>query len=158
MRDAERYGLEKTEPKVNFPAVMARIQEIITAIEPNDSVERYTGLGVDVVKGYARFVDPWTVDIALNDGGTQRLTARSIVIAAGAAPTVPPLPGLDEVGYVTSDTLWQRFADRDESPARLLVLGGGPIGCELAQSFSRLGTVVTLLEKRARLLVSEDPE
>ncbi len=158
MRDAERYGLEKTEPKVNFPAVMARIQEIITAIEPNDSVERYTGLGVDVVKGYARFVDPWTVDIALNDGGTQRLTARSIVIAAGAAPTVPPLPGLDEVGYVTSDTLWQRFADRDESPARLLVLGGGPIGCELAQSFSRLGTAVTLVEMGARLLASEDPE
>src|SRR5690625_6557737 len=110
---------------------MARIQDSITAIEPNASVERYTGLGVDVVKGYARFVDPWTVDIALNDAGTQRLTSRSIVIAAGAAPTVPPLPGLDEVGFVTSDTLWQRFADRDESPARLLALWTWPVCCEL---------------------------
>src|SRR5690625_7459108 len=104
---------------------MARIQDSITAIEPNASVERYTGLGVDVVKGYARIVDPWTVDIALNDGGTQRLTARSIVIAAGTAPTMPPLPGMDEVGYVTTDTLWQSFAGRYAAASRLLVLAVG---------------------------------
>lgn len=158
MRDGERYGLEKAEPKVNFRSVMARIQAIIKAIEPNDSVERYTRLGVDVVKGYARIVDPWTVEIALNGGGTQRLSARSIVIAAGAAPVIPPLPGLDEIGCVTSDTLWQQFAERDAPPARLLVLGGGPIGCELAQSFARLGSQVALVEMGPRLLSSEDPE
>lgn len=158
VRDGERYGLEGTEPRINFRALMARIQAIIKTIEPHDSVERYTKLGVDVVQGYARLVDPWTVEIALNDGGTQRLSARSIVIAAGAAPVVPPLPGLDEAGYVTSDTLWQQFAERDAPPARLLVLGGGPIGCELAQSFSRLGSQVTLVEMGPRLLASEDPE
>ena len=163
MRDGERYGLGTAEPNVNFREVMARIQAIVKAIEPHDSVERYTNLGVDVVEGYARLVDPWTVEIALNDagnndGGTQRLSARSIVIAAGAAPVVPPLPGLDETGYVTSDTLWQQFAERDAAPARLLILGGGPIGCELAQSFSRLGSQVTLVEMGSRLLASEDPE
>src|SRR5690625_7707336 len=127
---------------------MARIQDSITAIEPNASVERYTGLGVDVVKGYARFVDPWTVDIALNDGGTQRLTARSIVIAAGAAPTVPPLPGLVEVGYVTSDTLWQRFADGEASPARLLVLGGDRKSTRLNSSHVAISYAGFCLKKK----------
>ncbi|MDP4918446.1 MAG: FAD-dependent oxidoreductase, partial [Haliea sp.] len=114
--------------------IMARIHRIIAEIEPHDSVERYTGLGVEVLQGYATIIDPWTVDIALNDGGTQRLTTRSIVIAAGAAPLVPDLPGLNESGYVTSDTLWERFAELDTIPQRLVVLGGGPIGSELAQA------------------------
>ena len=119
---------------------------MIADIAPHDSVERYTDLGVDVVKGYAKLTDPWTVEIALNDGGTQTLTARTIVIATGARPFVPPLPGIEETGYVTSDTLWDKFSELDEAPKKLVVLGGGPIGSELAQSFSRLGSNVTQIE------------
>jgi pyruvate/2-oxoglutarate dehydrogenase complex dihydrolipoamide dehydrogenase (E3) component len=137
---------------------MQRVHDVIAAIEPHDSIERYTGLGVEVLQGYGRLVNPWTVEVALNDGTTQRLTARSIVIAAGARPFVPPLPGLDDVGYVTSDTLWDEFAKLDEVPKRLVVLGGGPIGCELAQSFARLGSHVTQVEMGARLMAREDVE
>ncbi|MDP5063215.1 MAG: FAD-dependent oxidoreductase, partial [Haliea sp.] len=140
MRHADDYGLTASEPQFSFRAVMARIHRIIAEIEPHDSVERYTGLGVEVLQGYATIIDPWTVEIALNDGGKQRLTTRSIVIAAGAAPLVPDLPGLNESGYVTSDTLWERFAELDTIPQRLVVLGGGPIGSELAQAFARLGS------------------
>jgi pyruvate/2-oxoglutarate dehydrogenase complex dihydrolipoamide dehydrogenase (E3) component/uncharacterized membrane protein YdjX (TVP38/TMEM64 family) len=157
-RHAERYGLASNEPAFSFKTVMRRIHDIIAAIEPHDSVERYTDLGVDVVQGYARIIDPWTVDIALNEGGTQRLTTRSIVIAAGASPLVPPLPGLDEVGFVTSDTLWDEFAKLDEVPKRLVVLGGGPIGCELAQSFARLGSQVTQIQNAPRIMMREDEE
>eukprot|EP01032_Pedospumella_encystans_P017197 gene17197-19608_t len=106
MRHASNYGLSDAAPSFSFKAVMQRVHDVIKAIEPHDSIERYTGLGVEVLQGYGRLVNPWTVEVALNDGTTQRLTARSIVIAAGASPFVPPLPGLDEVGYVTSDTLW----------------------------------------------------
>ena len=158
MRHASRYGLSDATPVFSFKAVMQRVHDVITAIEPHDSVERYTGLGVEVLQGYAKLVNPWTVEIALNGGGTQRLTARSIVIAAGARPFVPPLPGLDEVGYVTSDTLWDRFAQLDEAPKRLAVLGGGPIGCELAQAFARLGSQVTQVEMAPRLMIREDEE
>ncbi|MCU0942483.1 MAG: FAD-dependent oxidoreductase, partial [Hydrogenophaga sp.] len=147
-----------TEPRLSFKAVMQRIQQVIRDIEPHDSVERYTGLGVEVLQGYARLVNPWTVEIALNGGGTQRLTARSIVLATGARPFVPPLPGLDDVGCVTSDTLWDTFAQLDEPPRRLVVLGGGPIGCELAQSFARLGSQVTQVELAPRVMLREDPE
>ncbi len=150
MRHADHYGLEATAPQFSFRKVMQRVQEVIRTIEPHDSVERYTGLGVEVLQGYARIVDPWTVEIALDDGGTRRLTTRSIIIAAGARPFVPPLPGLDDVGYVTSDTLWDEFAQLDEPPRRLVVLGGGPIGCELAQSFARLGSEVTQVEMAPR--------
>ncbi|MDO9293601.1 MAG: FAD-dependent oxidoreductase, partial [Hydrogenophaga sp.] len=125
---------------------------------PHDSVARYTGLGVEVLQGYARLVNPWTVEVALNGGGTQRLTARSIVIAAGARPFVPPLPGLDDVGYVTSDTMWDAFAKLDDVPKRLVVLGGGPIGCELAQAFARLGAQVTQVEMAPRIMIREDEE
>ena len=157
-RHAENYGLQSSEPVFSFKKVMQRVHAIVAAIEPHDSVERYTGLGVDVVQGYATIVDPWTVDIALNDGGSQRLTTRSIVIAAGASPFVPPLPGLDDVGYVTSDTLWDEFAHLDEAPKRLIVLGGGPIGCELAQSFARLGSKVTQVEMLPRIMMKEDED
>ncbi len=158
MRHASAYGLQDTEPRLSFKAVMQRIQQVIRDIEPHDSVERYTGLGVEVLQGYARLVNPWTVEIALNGGGTQRLTARSIVLATGARPFVPPLPGLDDVGCVTSDTLWDTFAQLDEPPRRLVVLGGGPIGCELAQSFARLGSQVTQVELAPRVMLREDPE
>jgi pyruvate/2-oxoglutarate dehydrogenase complex dihydrolipoamide dehydrogenase (E3) component/uncharacterized membrane protein YdjX (TVP38/TMEM64 family) len=158
MRHGSHYGLNDATPVFSFKAVMQRIHDVIAAIEPHDSVERYTGLGVEVLQGYAKLVNPWTVEIALNSGGTQRLTARSIVIAAGARPFVPPLPGLDEVGYVTSDTLWDQFAKLDEIPKRLVVLGGGPIGCELAQSFARLGAQVTQVEMAPRVMIREDEE
>ncbi|GIX19140.1 MAG: pyridine nucleotide-disulfide oxidoreductase [Erythrobacter sp.] len=158
MRHADRYGLAAASPQFSFRAVMSRVHDIIAAIEPHDSVERYSSLGVDVVQGYATIVDPWTVDIALNDGGTRRLTTHAIVIAAGAAPIVPDLPGLEGSGYVTSDTLWEEFARLDEMPGRIVVLGGGPIGCELAQALARLGAQVTQVDRGARLLPREDAE
>ena len=153
-----RYGLAASTTSFSFREVMARIHQVIADIAPHDSVERYTQLGVDVVQGYARIVNPWTVEIALNNGGTQTLTTRNIVIAAGARPLVPPLPGLDSVDYVTSDTLWERFAQLDEMPQRIVVLGGGPIGCELSQAFARLGATVTQVEMGPRIMVREDPE
>ena len=158
MTHGASYGLSDSPPVFSFRAVMQRIQHVISAIEPHDSVARYTGLGVEVLQGYARIVNPWTVEVALNGGGTQTLTTRSIVIAAGARPVVPPLPGLEEAGYVTSDTLWDVFAQLDEVPRRLVVLGGGPIGCELAQAFARLGSQVTQVEMAPRLMLREDEE
>ncbi len=158
MRHGERYGLDNTQPQFSFKNVMTRIHNVIADIAPNDSVERYTELGVEVLKGYAKLIDPWTVEIALNDGGTQRLTARAIVIATGARPFVPNLPGLEETGYVTSDTLWDTFAQLDETPKNLVVLGGGPIGSELAQAFARLGSNVTQIERGERLMAKEDIE
>lgn len=158
MRNADRYGIEPVEPKVPFKQTMARVVEIIKTIEPHDSVERFTGLGVDVVKGYATIVDPWTVEIALNDGGTQTLTARSIVLATGAEPVVPPIPGIEETGYLTSETLWDAFAQMDEVPPRVAVLGGGPIGCELSQALARLGADVTQVEKSDHVLGREDED
>lgn len=158
IRHADNYGLQAGAPAFSFRAVMDRVHAVIRAVEPHDSVARYTELGVEVLQGYARIVDPWTVEIKLNDGQVQRLTTRSIVIAAGASPFMPPLPGLDDVGYVTSDTLWDEFAKLDKPPARLVVLGGGPIGCELAQSFARLGSGVTQIEMAPRIMMREDEE
>ncbi|HOZ63343.1 MAG TPA: FAD-dependent oxidoreductase [Burkholderiaceae bacterium] len=158
MKHGTRYGLADAQPVFSFKAVMQRIHAVIAAIEPHDSVERYTSLGVEVLQGYAKIVNPWTVEIALNDGVKQTLTTRSIVIAAGAQPFVPPLPGIRDVGYVTSDTLWDEFAKLDDIPKRIVVLGGGPIGCELAQSFQRLGAQVTQVEMAPRIMIREDEE
>ncbi len=158
MRNADKYGLAAHEPEVPFKHTIARVMGAIKAIEPHDSVERYTGLGVDVVEGYAKVIDPWTVEIARNDGETQRLTTRSIVIAAGAEPFVPPLDGLDNSNYLTSDTMWDAFAEMDKAPARVAVLGGGPIGCEISQSLARLGSKVTQIERSERVLGREDEE
>ncbi len=165
MNHAERYGFEsysrtsyKGQRPISFKSVMARVHTVIAAIAPHDSIERYTSLGVEVLQGHAKIINPWTVEIALSDGGRQLLTTRNIVIAAGARPFVPPLPGLSDVAYVTSDTLWERFAALDEVPKRLVVLGGGPIGCELAQSFARLGSQVTQVEMAPRLMMREDLE
>lgn len=158
IRHGENYGLENATPQFSFKKVMARVHKVIADVAPHDSVERYTDLGVDVVKGYGKLIDPWTVEIKLNEGGTQTLTARTIVIATGARPFVPPLPGIEETGYVTSDTLWNKFAELDEAPKKLVVLGGGPIGSELAQSFARLGSSVTQIEMSERIMIKEDLE
>ena len=158
MRQAENYGLHSVEPTMSFKTVMQRVHNVIATIAPVDSVERYTSLGVDVVKGYAKIIDPWTVEIKQNDGGKQTLTTKSIVVATGASPFVPPLPGIEESGYVTSDTLWSRFAELEETPKRMIVLGGGPIGCELAQAFARLGSDVTQVERAPHLMGREDKE
>ncbi|AXK41724.1 FAD-dependent oxidoreductase [Erythrobacter aureus] len=158
MRRADRYGLEPTEPKVPFNRTIERVMGAIRAIEPNDSVERYEGLGVDVVEGYAKIVDPWRVEITCKDGGVQRLTTRAIVIAAGADPVIPPIDGLEGSGFLTSDTMWDAFAQMDEPPARVVVLGSGPIGCELSQALARLGSQVTQIEMEDRVLIREDTE
>ncbi|MFY9138051.1 FAD-dependent oxidoreductase [Zwartia sp.] len=158
IRQADHYGLTASQPEFSFRQVMARVNEVVKKIEPHDSVERYTELGVEVLQGYGRVLNPWTVEIKDEHGVTQTLTTRSIVIAAGAQPFVPALPGLDEVGYVTSDTLWEKFSAFDAPPKRLVVLGGGPIGCELTQSFARLGVQVTQIEMSGRLLSREDAE
>ncbi len=167
MRHADKYGLKTAFPAFDFKAVMQRVHDIIAAIAPHDSVERFTGLGVDVVEGYAKIVNPWTVEITMKDGtepsgeprhSVKTLTTRSIVIAAGASPVVPPLPGIEQSGCVTSDTLWDAFAKLDSLPKRLVVLGGGPIGCELAQAFARLGSMVSQVEMAPRILIREDEE
>ena len=154
LKKARELGVSEAAGRVDFAAVMKRVHGVIADIEPHDSVERYTGLGVEVLQGHARITSPWTVAVTLADGTTQTLTAKNIVIAAGASPFVPPIPGLKESGFLTSDTVW----GLTELPRRLVVLGGGPIGSELAQSFARLGSAVTQVEMAPRIMVREDPE
>jgi len=151
---APDYGLKALKPEAEFASVMSRIQDVVKKIEPHDSVERYTELGVDCRQGEARLLSPWQVEIRKTNGDTETLSAKSIIIASGARPLVPPFAGLDEVGYLTSDTLWKL----DRNPGRLLVLGGGPIGCELSQAFARLGAEVTQVEMLPRILLREDME
>jgi len=146
---AAEFGFEGVSGRPDFARVMARVREVIRRIEPHDSVERYTQLGVECLQGEARLVDPWTVEI---DG--RRLTARNLIVAAGAEPFVPDIPGLREAGFLTSETLW----NLDQLPGRLVVLGGGPIGCELAQAFARLGAKVTQVEMLPGLIPKEDEE
>ncbi len=154
VRTAGAYGIAPAEPQVRFGEVVERIHRIIAEIAPADSVERYTRLGVDVRKGHARLVDPWTVEI----DGRERLTARAIVIAAGGEPAVPPVPGLAESGFLTSDTMWEALRGRETVPARIAIVGGGPIGTEMAQAFARLGSKVTQIEHGPRILPREDEE
>ena len=149
IRDAHRFGLRNATAEVDFAAIMERVQRVIREIEPHDSVERYTQLGVECIQGEARLTSPWSVEV---NGRT--LTTRSIVIATGAEPFVPPIPGIRETDCLTSETVW----NLRELPPRLLVLGGGPIGCELAQAFARLGSQVTQVEMLPRILPREDPE
>jgi dihydrolipoamide dehydrogenase len=153
MRRAGEWGLEAVEPNIDFARVMERVQRVIRQIEPHDSVQRYTSLGVECIAGEAKITSPWTVEVR-TQAGSRTLTTRGIVIAAGAQPFVPPIPGIDEVGYLTSDTVWKLR----ELPRRLVVLGGGPIGCELAQAFARLGAHVTQVEMLPRIMIREDPE
>ncbi|MBL8429046.1 MAG: FAD-dependent oxidoreductase [Dechloromonas sp.] len=151
---SQEFGIASASARFAFSDVMERVQSVIKTIEPHDSVERYTELGVDVVQGSAKIVSPWEVDITREDGSTQRLTTRSVVIATGARPFVPPIPGIEEVGYLTSDNVW----NLRELPKRLVVLGGGPIGSELTQAFARLGAKVTQVEMAPRIMIREDPE
>ena len=149
VKRAATLGYTNASATVDFARVMDRVQRVITEIEPHDSPDRYRELGVDVIQGAARITSPWSVDVA---GRT--LTTRNIIIAAGGRPVMPPIPGLDTVPAYTSDTLW----GLREQPKRLLVLGGGPIGCELAQAFQRLGSQVIQVEQGERLLANEDSD
>jgi pyruvate/2-oxoglutarate dehydrogenase complex dihydrolipoamide dehydrogenase (E3) component/uncharacterized membrane protein YdjX (TVP38/TMEM64 family) len=149
MREAREYGIASVEPDIDFAAVMERVQTVIKDIEPHDSIERYTELGVNCMTGEAKVIDPWRVEV-----NGKVLTTRSIIIATGASPFVPPIPGLDEVHYLTSDTLWELR----EQPKRLLVIGGGPIGCELTQAFNRLGSQVTQVDISHRIMPREDAD
>ena len=151
---APEFGMRSAHAEFDFAEVMARVQRVIQAIEPHDSVERYTALGVDVVLGAARIVSPWEVEVTQADGKVQRLTTRSFVIATGARPFVPPIPGIEQIEVLTSENVW----NLRQQPARLVVLGGGPIGCELAQTFARLGSKVTQVEQAPRLLMREDAD
>jgi pyruvate/2-oxoglutarate dehydrogenase complex dihydrolipoamide dehydrogenase (E3) component/uncharacterized membrane protein YdjX (TVP38/TMEM64 family) len=153
VRRAREFGMREAHADFDFAQVMERVQRVIRTVEPHDSVERYTGLGVEVLAGEARITSPWTVEVR-SPGATRTLTTRAIVIATGGRPAVPDVPGIEEVGYLTSDTVWGIRT----LPPRLLVLGGGPIGCELAQCFARFGSRVTQLQRGPRLLPKEDPE
>ena len=149
VRKAPALGYSHAEATVDFAAVMERVQRVIKQIEPHDSVERYTDLGVDVITGEARIASPWHVEV-----NGRSISTRNIIIAAGARPLVPDLPGLDSVPMVTSDTVW----NLREQPRRLLVLDGGPIGCELALAFQQLGSQVIQIERGNRLLPREDAD
>ncbi|WP_280553251.1 bifunctional TVP38/TMEM64 family protein/FAD-dependent oxidoreductase [Halomonas sp. 25-S5] len=153
IREAPRYGVTAGEPEVDFTAVMGHVQRAIREVAPHDSRERYEGLGVEVIEGNAVLDDPWRVRI--REGETERvITTRHVIIASGARPRVPPLPGLEAIEVLTSDNLWRL----ETLPERLVVLGGGPIGCELGQSFARLGSRVALVEMGGQLLPREDRE
>ncbi|MBV1931933.1 MAG: FAD-dependent oxidoreductase [Porticoccaceae bacterium] len=149
MRKVNELGIEIDEPRVDFPRVMGRVQEVIESIAPHDSVERFTELGVDCISGQAKLLSPWQVQV-----NGRVISAKNIVIATGASPFVPPIPGIDQIDYLTSDNLW----DLHEQPKSLLVLGAGPIGCELTQAFQRLGTQVTLVDMMANVLPREDSD
>lgn len=147
--NAEKYGLENMKPSFDFKTVMNRVHSVIKAIEPHDSIERYTELGVEVITGEAKIVDPYRIEV-----NGKVLTTKNIIIATGARPMVPPIPGLDKVDYLTSDNLWEL----EDQPERLLVLGGGPIGSELAQAFNRLGSKVSMVERAPLIMGREDDE
>ena len=149
MHRAEEFGLKNVQAEVDFQAVMERVQDVIKQVEPHDSVERYSGLGVDCIQGKAEIISPWEVKT-----GTETITAKNIIIASGGRPFVPPIPGIDNITYYTSDTIWNL---RDK-PERMLVLGGGPIGSELAQAFNRLGIQVIQVDRSNRILPREDED
>jgi pyruvate/2-oxoglutarate dehydrogenase complex dihydrolipoamide dehydrogenase (E3) component/uncharacterized membrane protein YdjX (TVP38/TMEM64 family) len=153
IRRSKRYGIRAATAEFDFADAMERVQRVVKSVEPHDSVERYTKLGVECLQGEAKITSPWTVDVK-SPAGNRVLTTRAIVIAAGARPFVPPITGIESTGYLTSDTVWELR----ELPKRLVVLGGGPIGCELAQCFARLGSRVTQVEMLPRILIREDPE
>jgi dihydrolipoamide dehydrogenase len=149
IKRSQDFGLKSAQVDFEFPDVMERVQNVIQKIEPHDSSERYTKLGVDCITGAAKILSPHAVEV-----NGKKLTTKNIIIATGARPAVPPSPGLDQVNYLTTDTIW----NLRELPKKLMVMGGGPIGCELAQCFARLGSAVTLVEMLPDLLIREDEE
>jgi pyruvate/2-oxoglutarate dehydrogenase complex dihydrolipoamide dehydrogenase (E3) component len=149
MKRHEELGIRAVQYQVDFKQVMARIQSIIKSIEPNDSVERYTNLGVKVYEDHGILIDNHTVEV-----GGKRITTKNIILAQGAKPFVPPIKGLEKIDYLTSDNLWEL----ETLPPRLVVIGGGPIGCEMAQAFNRLGSKVTQIDISERLLSREDED
>ena len=151
---AKEFGISSASAQWDFADVMERVQKIIADIEPHDSIARYSSLGVDCVKGSAKILSPWEVEITLDNGAKQKLTTKNIVIAAGARPFVPPIPGLAECKPLTSDNFWNIRV----LPKRLVVLGGGPIGSELTQCFARFGSKVTQVEMLPRIMIREDAE
>ncbi len=151
LKRSKEFGIQKVTSDFDFSEVMDRVHSVVKTVEPHDSVERYTALGVNVLYGEAKIISPWEVQVR-TEHGVEVLTTRSIVIAAGAHPFVPPLPGLEKLDVLTSDNIWQLRS----LPRRLLVLGGGPIGSELAQSFARMGSEVIQVEMASRLLSRED--
>ena len=151
---SNEFGIHTASAQFDFAQVMERVQTVVKAIEPHDSIERYSALGVECLTGTAKITSPWTVDVELAGGASKTFTTKNIVIAAGGRPFVPPIPGLREANPLTSDTVWEIRT----LPRRLVVLGGGPIGCELAQCFARFGSKVTQVEMLARIMTKEDPE
>ena len=152
-RRAQEFGMKSAAVEFDFAGVMERVRRVVKTVAPHDSIDRYSKLGVDCVTGDAKITSPWTVEVR-TAGGTRTLTTKNIVIAAGARPFIPPIPGLREINPLTSDTVWSLRMQ----PKRLIVLGGGPIGCELAQCFARMGSQVTQVEMLARLMMREDAE
>jgi len=149
-KNSSQYGLESQNPTLNFKKVMARVHEIISKIEPHDSIKRYTELGVTCFQGKAQIISPWEVKV-----GTKILTTKNITIATGASSFVPQIESLKKLERIfTSENLWEL----DYLPKKFLIIGAGPIGCEMAQAFSRLGSKVYLLDKAERILNQEDPE
>jgi len=149
IKHAEKLGIKSAQAEFDFAEVMGRVQQVIKDIEPHDSIERYNQLGVNVIQGEAKITSPYTVEV-----NGQILTTKNIIIASGARPFVPPMPGLEKIDYLTSDNLWQCR----KLPERLVILGAGPIGCELAQAFARLGSNVTMVQRGDRIMPREDPE
>ncbi|NQV38054.1 MAG: dihydrolipoyl dehydrogenase [Candidatus Marinimicrobia bacterium] len=149
IQKAEKWGLDKHDVKFDFATVMERVQSVIKQVEPHDSVDRYTKLDVDVIEGTATITDPWRIEV---DG--KIITSKNIVIAAGARPLLPPIPGIKEINPLTSDTIW----NIRKLPKRLVVVGGGPIGSELTHVFARLGSKVTQIEGTSQILNREDSE
>ncbi|GAA6151681.1 dihydrolipoyl dehydrogenase family protein [Pseudoteredinibacter isoporae] len=147
--ESDRFGLTVSEASVDFPAVMGRVQSVIKHIEPNDSIERYTSLGVDCVTGDATLVSP--EEVLVND---QKIRARHIILAMGARPFVPDIPGLENIQYLTSDNIWEL----ETLPESMLVMGSGAIACEMTQAFSRLGTKVSMVQRSSSILNKEEPE
>ena len=153
MRRSGEFGIRAAHAEFDFADIMERVQRVVRSVGPHDSVERYSSLGVECLQGEAKITSPYSVEVKTAEG-TRTLTTRAIVIAAGARPLVPPIPGIEDVGYLTSDTVW----DLRALPQRLVVLGGGPIGSELSQCFARLGSKVTQVEMLPRIMIREDPE
>ena len=153
LQRSKEFGIKQASADFDFADIMERVQSVIKTVEPHDSIKRYTELGVDVIEGEAKIISPWEVQVKTAEG-IQILTTRSIVIAAGARPFVPPISGIETIDYLTSDTVWNLRI----LPKRLLILGGGPIGSELAQCFARFGSHVIVVEMAPRLLVREDSD